>query len=88
MEKKLTKARKLTFITKSGWNIAYDGCHKIYFLQDEERENYAKKYGYKIYPSSKLKEIYKHSCGLKFVSRLGYNNDDFEHEWNIDQFEK
>ncbi|MFZ2992405.1 MAG: hypothetical protein WA061_01705 [Microgenomates group bacterium] len=83
----LTVDDKLDLIEKSGWEIAWDGCHKIYFLQDEGRVAQARGYEYDIYPSSKVRELFENSCGLRFVSRWGYDNPDFMHEWNINQFE-
>ena len=88
MKNELTVWERLDLIEKSGWKIAYDGCHKIYFLQDEGRIAEAEKYEYDIYPSSIVKELFDESCSLRFVSRWGYDNDDFMHEWNIRQFEE
>lgn len=87
---KLTVEEKLDLISKSGWMLAYDGCHKIYFLQDEQKIELAYGCGYEdcdIYPASSVKDLFENSCSLRFVSRLGSDNDDFKHEWNIDQFE-
>lgn len=84
----LTVDEKLDRIEESDWPIAWDGCHKLYFLQDDERMAQAKYFGYDIYPSTELRELFEQSCSLRFVSRWGYDNDDFEHEWNISQFEQ
>ena len=84
---KLTVHERLTLIAESGWPIAWDGCHKIYFLQDEQREAQAKAYGYEVFASDKIKTIYGASCPLRFVFRWGLNNKDFDHSWNIDQDE-
>jgi hypothetical protein len=84
----MTTSEKLDAITKQGWPIAYDGCHKIYFLQDEKREQAAIELGYEIHPASELRALYEGSCGLQFVSRWGYDNDDFDHELNIGQFDE
>lgn len=84
----LTVSERLDLIEKSGWPIAYDGCHKLYFLQDEGRVAEARELGYDIHPSTKLRFLYEEdSCGLRFVSRWGHDNADFDHEWNIDQGE-
>lgn len=83
----LSVDEKLDLIEKSGWPIAWDGCHKMYFLQDSAREDKAVSIGYDIYPSTDIRRMYEVSCGLKFISRLGFDNFDFEHEWNIAQFE-
>ena len=87
MKNKLSVNERLNLIAESDWKIAWDGCHKIYFLQDEGRVADAEKYEYDIYPSSEVKNLYGRSCGLRFVSCWGYDNDDFLHEWNINQCE-
>ena len=84
---KLTVDQKLDLIEKSGWPIAWDGCHKLYFLQDEGRVANARELEYEIFPSTDLRQLFDLSCSLRFVSRWGYDNDDFYHEWNIGQFE-
>ena len=79
---------RLDAITAEGWPIAFDGCHKIYFLQDEGREAQARDFGYDIHPASDLRRLYEEeSCGLRFVTRWGYDNDDFAHPLNIQQGE-
>lgn len=84
----LTIAERLELIEKAGWPIAFDGCHKIYFLQDEGRVAEAKKFGYEISPAAELPNFWEASCFLRFVSRWGHHNGDFDHEWNIDQGEE
>jgi hypothetical protein len=83
----LTLADKLKQIEESGWPLAFDGCHKIYFLQDEGRERQARDFGYDIYPSTDLRKLWDASCFLRFVTRWGYDNDDFAHPLNIEQGE-
>lgn len=61
-------------ISSSGY-FAYDGCHKIYILESEEEEEYAKKIGYDIYPICKLQEIYENSCHLRFISSWDLQKD-------------
>lgn len=48
--------------------FAYDGCHKIYILEDEADEQMMVGYGYSIYPIGQLQEKYANSCYLRFVS--------------------
>ena len=48
--------------------FAYDGCHKIYILRSEKETKEAKKHGYVILPIEKIKETYKNSCPLRFIS--------------------
>ena len=52
----LTAEQKIHAIETSEMNIAWDGCHKIYFLQDDAREADARDIGYDIYPASFLRE--------------------------------
>lgn len=85
--KRLTVKQRIKLITEAGWPIAWDECHKIYFLQDDKRKAQALEYGYSIHPSTELQNIYDKSCELRFISRWGFTNEDFEHEWNVNQFE-
>ena len=48
--------------------FAFDGCHKIYIIEDEEDEVQAIEYGYEIYDISQIKKIWKESCSLRFIS--------------------
>ena len=54
-------------VVKHNGYFAYDGCHKIYILEDNEDVENAKNYGYTIYPIVELKEAYKNSCPLRFI---------------------
>ena len=81
----MTLQEKIEAIEKAGWPIAFDGCHKIYFLQDKGREAQAREFGYEIYPASDLKEFLQNSCSLVFATRWGYDNDDFADPHNIEQ---
>lgn len=49
-------------------NFAYDGCHKIYLLENSEEEETAKKAGYNIHPVELLEKKYRQSCGLEFIN--------------------
>lgn len=48
--------------------IAYDGCHKIYLIQDEDDKKEAFSCGYDFYDSTQLKELWDKSCPLRFIS--------------------
>ena len=48
--------------------FAYEGCHKIYTIEDEADEEKAVKAGYKILNISELADTYKNSCGLRFIN--------------------
>lgn len=48
-------------------HFAYDGCHKIYILEDNADIENAKGYEYSIMPISELEDTYENSCPLKFI---------------------
>lgn len=76
-------AAKLDTLTASGHQIAWDGCHKIYWCENQAEEADAKETGYDLYPSSELPRIFEDSCGLKFVHPWSLE----EHPLNINQFD-
>jgi hypothetical protein len=47
--------------------FAYDGCHKIYLLEDEQDLNEAASNGYELINISKLEKTFHKSCGLQFI---------------------
>lgn len=47
--------------------FAYDGCHKIYLIEDTDDLKEAKGIGYDIYDIKLLKETYDDSCSLRFI---------------------
>lgn len=51
-----------------GKEFAYDGCHKIYIIEDKEDREQAKEFGYSFYPISDLQSAYENSCELKFIN--------------------
>ena len=48
--------------------FAYDGCHKIYIIEDETDLDKAINTGYNIYPIEILPDTYENSCELRFIS--------------------
>ncbi len=66
--------------------IAFDGCHKIYVLMDDEQMALMKEYGYDPLISSgdlthdemlsTIMEWYENSCMLRFVDAVHTNNED------------
>lgn len=48
--------------------FAYDGCHKIYLIEDTDDLKEAKDIGYDIYDIKLLKETYDDSCSLRFIN--------------------
>lgn len=58
----------------SASEFAYDGCHKIYLIaNDEGRRNVE---GYDIYPASRLPDVWKETCWLRFISPADLNSAD------------
>ncbi len=53
--------------------FAYDGCHKIYLIEDEEDKRDALDYGYEIRPIKELKKTFECSCPLRFIHNWKLN---------------
>lgn len=70
----------------SAKGIAFDTCHKIYVLMDDEQMRLMAEYGYDPLISSDqmsidqmretITEWYDQSCGLRFVSAVATDEDD------------
>lgn len=58
-----------------GKQFAYDGCHKIYIIEDENDYEKADELGYNIYNIEDIEEAYNNSCELKFISNWKLNKD-------------
>jgi hypothetical protein len=66
--------------------IAFDGCHKIYVLMDDQQMAEMKEYGYDPLLSaqdltvdamlSTLKGWYEKSCGLRFINAVSTDSED------------
>ena len=79
--------------------IAYDTCHKIYVLMDDEQVALMREYEYEMLftsdeltpsqMSDKVAEWFEQSCGLRFISAVSTNhldpNEGFIHI--VEQFE-
>lgn len=79
-------AEKLDYYTTDAKAIAWDNCHKIYVLMDDEQVALMRKYGYgdendpdslitsdEMTPeqmSQQVAEWFEDSCGLRFVSAV------------------
>jgi len=51
--------------------FAYDGCHKIYLIEDDNDKKEAFQHGYDesdIYPISEIQTKFENSCPLRFIS--------------------
>lgn len=55
--------------------FAYDGCHKIYILEDEGDIDQAKEYNYKIYNIDIIEDCYANSCPLRFIQNWKLNKN-------------
>lgn len=66
--------------------IAWDTCHKIYVLMDDEQVELMRKYEYEAIITSdemspekmlmEVKQWYHNSCSLRFVSAVTTNHED------------
>lgn len=58
---------KINGVEVIGNKFAYDGCHKIYVIEDQEDEQQVRDSGYKILDISQLMETYEYSCELRYI---------------------
>lgn len=79
-----------TVITAIGF--AFDGCHKIYLLEDEHDCEKMLDYGYSLYLIEGLPEAWLDSCPLRFIESADLTTTyvrqfepAFFKGWNIDQ---
>lgn len=59
---------KINGIETSAKQFAYDGCHKIYLIEDGDDYREARDSGYDIIPIASLRHKFNESCGLQFIS--------------------
>lgn len=60
---------KINNVDVLGNRFAFDGCHKIYIIEDDTDYNEAVSYGYNIHNIDELEHIYRHkTCDLVFIS--------------------
>lgn len=59
---------KINEIETVATEFAYDNCHKIYLVEDENDKVEAIKCGYNIYPIIELLDKWRASCPLRFIS--------------------
>jgi hypothetical protein len=75
----------LRAIAASDAKVAFDGCHKLYLIFDDEDMEIATANGYlaeDIFPATEIHRLWESSCGLRFVHPI---NLDMKHPWNIEQ---
>ena len=70
---------KINGLQVTAKKFAFDGCHKIYLIENGEEEAEALSYGYRILLIQELPQAYEDSCPLRFISNwpLGLSNEDF-----------
>ena len=72
---------KVNGIEIIGSKFAYDGCHKIYIIEDEVDERKALELGYDIFIMDELEDAWNNSCELRFISNWKLN------KYYVKQFE-
>lgn len=65
----------------AGTSFAFDKCHKIYIIEDNDDLAEAKDTGYDIFPIEDLPRAYEDSCELRFISNWKLNKQ------YVEQFE-
>ena len=71
---------ELQELTATADSIAWDGCHKIYILQDSDQTDKMKNYGYDYLWTrdqldtdsmiNTIKQWYRESCGLRLIDSV------------------
>lgn len=59
---------KLNGIELEATRFAYEGCHKIYIIENEEESKEAIDIGYDLYSIDELEDVFNKSCGLRFIN--------------------
>jgi hypothetical protein len=77
---------ELNYYTQNAKGIAFDTCHKIYVLMDDEQMALMRQYGYdplitsdQMTPeemSDQVLEWFEDSCGLRFIQAVNTNPED------------
>lgn len=70
-----------------GERFAYDGCHKIYVVENDEEAMEAASYGYELLPLRKLQGIWDISCELRFISPWNLNKEKYVKQFEEAKFE-
>ena len=58
---------KINNMEVKGKEFAFDGCHKIYIIEDEEDKKNAESIGYNFYDIEDIEKYYNNSCELRFI---------------------
>lgn len=90
---------KVREYTDEAKGIAFDGCHKVYVLMDDEQMELMKEYGYGadnpnyLISSSQLNPAematvamswFNNSCGLRFIQAVRTTDETNSHEGFVD----
>ena len=67
--------------------FGYDGCHKIYLLEDEIEREDCQANDYDIYPISDLQKTHNDSCYLRFISPWDLNKPNYVNQAEEAEFE-
>lgn len=72
--------------------IAWDGCHKMYFLTSPEQVGEARAHDYQVHPGEDLRGLIDQSCGLAFLTHWALGTDrTYAHleiqqdDWDVDE---
>lgn len=65
--------RKINNVEINAKSFAWDGCHKLYILNDQKAEKEAKELGYNIYAIDSLLSAFVYSCPLRYIHEWGGN---------------
>jgi hypothetical protein len=82
----LVRESALSLYTANAKGIAFDTCHKIYVLMDDQQMELMRGYGYDLLISSdemtpeeleaQVAEWYDDSCSLRFIQAVSTNTED------------
>lgn len=68
----LTKVKEMA---PEAAQFAWDGCHKIYIIENQEELVEAKNVGYEILDIKNLETAWEKSCELKFINFWNLEKD-------------
>lgn len=65
--------------------FAYDGCHKIYLIEDEEDAGKAVAMDYELRPIEQLEATYNNSCELRFINNWKLDKT-YVYQMDLDEY--
>ena len=60
-------------LQKNYSSFAWDGCHKIYIIENDEDDAVMRALDYDIYLIKNLDEAWDSSCSLRFISSVDFS---------------